>query len=170
MRDRNSRVDQGQRALIAASHQTSIRRALVTLSLEISSTIADTALTTGRKNGFLPLSVAVLDAGGHLVVFKREDKSGILRFDIAFGKAWGALGMGFGSRELFNRTNANPTFMAALTTISGGRLVPVPSGVLIRSGDEVIGAVGVSGDNSDNDEICAVAGIEAAGLVAQTGL
>jgi uncharacterized protein GlcG (DUF336 family) len=140
------------------------------MSLNTASTIADAALTTARKNGFMPLSVAVLDAGGHLVVFKREDKSGILRFDIAFGKAWGALGMGFGSRELFNRTNANPTFMSALTAVSGGRLVPVPSGVLILEGGDVIGACGVSGDNSDNDEICAVAGIEAAGLEAQTGL
>ena len=140
------------------------------MSLSLASTIVDAALNKGREQQFMPLSVAVLDAGGHLVAFKREDKSGILRFDIAFGKAWGALGMGFGSRELFNRTSANPTFMAALTAVSGGRLVPVPSGVLILSGGEVIGAVGVSGDNSDNDEICAVAGVEAAGLQAKTGL
>ena len=78
--------------------------------------------------------------------------------------------MGFGSRELFNRTPANPTFMAALTAISGGRLVPVPSGVLILSDGDVVGAVGVSGDNSDNDEICALAGVAAAGLEAKTGL
>ncbi len=140
------------------------------MSLQTASTIVDAALAKGRSAGFMPLSVAVLDAGGHLVAFKREDRSGILRFDIAFGKAWGALGMGFGSRELFNRTNANPTFMAALTAVSGGRLVPVPSGVLILSAGDVIGAVGVSGDNSDNDEICALAGIEAAGLEAKTGL
>ncbi len=140
------------------------------MSLQTASTIVDAALAKGRSAGFMPLSVAVLDAGGHLVAFKREDRSGILRFDIAFGKAWGALGMGFGSRELFNRTNANPTFMAALTAVSGGRLVPVPSGVLILSAGDVIGAVGVSGDNSDNDEICALAGIEAAGLQAKTGL
>ncbi len=140
------------------------------MTLQTASTVIDAALAAGRAHGFQPLSVAVLDPGGHLVAFKREDRSGILRFDIAFGKAWGALGMGFGSRELFNRTNANPTFMAALTAVSGGRLVPVPSGVLILSGGDVIGAVGVSGDNSDNDEICAVAGIEAAGLQAKTGL
>ena len=140
------------------------------MTLAVATTIADAALATGRQRGFLPLSVAVLDPGGHLVAFKREDGSGILRFDIAFGKAWGALGMGFGSRELFNRTAANPTFMGVLSTVSGGRLVPVPSGVLIKSDGEVIGAVGISGDNSDNDEACAVAGIEAAGLVAQTGL
>ena len=140
------------------------------MTLETASAIIDAALKTGRERKFLPLSVAVLDAGGHLVAFKREDRSGILRFDIAFGKAWGALGMGFGSRELFNRTAANPTFMAALTAVSGGRLVPVPSGVLVVSEGEVIGAVGVSGDNSDNDEVCAVAGVAAAGLEAKTGL
>ncbi len=142
----------------------------MTMKLEIASLIVDAALKAGREHGFMPLSVAVLDAGGHLVAFKREDRSGILRFDIAFGKAWGALGMGFGSRELFNRTNANPTFMAALSAVSGGRLVPVPSGVLVLSEGEVIGAVGISGDNSDNDETCALAGIAAAGLEAKTGL
>jgi len=142
----------------------------VNMTLETASTIIDAALRTGRAGGFMPLSVAVLDAGGHLVAFKREDRSGILRFDIAFGKAWGALGMGFGSRELFNRTNANPTFMATLAAVSGGRLVPVPSGVLVLAEGEVIGAVGISGDNSDNDETCALAGIEAAGLQAKTGL
>ena len=140
------------------------------MTLDLASTMVDAALEAGRDHKFLPLSVAVLDAGGHLVAFKRQDGSGILRFDIAFGKAWGALGMGFGSRELFNRTNANPTFMAALASVSGGRLVPVPSGVLVLSDGEVIGAVGISGDNSDNDETCAVAGITAAGLEAKVGL
>ena len=140
------------------------------MNLETASIIVDAALKLGRERGFMPLSVAVLDAGGHLVAFKREDRSGILRFDIAFGKAWGALGMGFGSRELFNRTAANPTFMAALAAVSGGRLVPVPSGVLALSGGEVVGAVGISGDVSDNDEACALAGLAAAGLEAKTGL
>ncbi|WP_158743178.1 heme-binding protein [Acidisphaera sp. L21] len=140
------------------------------MTLEIASAIVDAALKAGREHKFMPLTVAVLDAGGHLVAFKREDKSGIMRFDIAFGKAWGALGMGFGSRELFNRTNANPTFMAALSTVSGGRLVPVPSGVLILGEGDVIGAVGISGDNSDNDEICALAGVAAVGLEAKPGL
>ena len=140
------------------------------MTLELASRIVDAALAAGRERALMPLAVAVLDAGGHLVAFKREDGSGILRFDIAFGKAWGALGMGFGSRELFNRTQANPTFTAALTTVSGGRLVPVPSGVLILSDGHVIGAVGISGDNSDNDETCALAGIAAAGLVAKAGL
>ena len=140
------------------------------LTLETASKVVDAALAAGREHKFLPLTVAVLDAGGHLVAFQREDGSGILRFDIATGKAWGALGMGFGSRELFNRTQANPTFMAALSTVSGGRLVPVPSGVLILEDGHIIGAVGISGDNSDNDEICALAGVKATGLEAKPGL
>ncbi len=139
------------------------------ITLERASVIVDAALAAGRQAGLMPLSVAVLDVGGHLVAFKREDGSGILRFDIAFGKAWGALGMGFGSRELANRASANPMFMASLATASGGRLVPVPGGVLVLSGGAVIGAVGISGDVSDQDEACALAGIAAAGLEAKTG-
>lgn len=140
------------------------------LTLAHAATIVDTALARGRESGFQPLSVAVLDAGGHLVAFKREDRSGIIRFEIAFGKAYGALGMGFGSRELAVRAAGNPAFIGALAVASGGRLVPAPSGVLILSGGEVIGAVGISGDNSDNDETCALAGIAAAGFEAKTGL
>jgi len=112
----------------------------------------------------------VLDAGGHLVAFKREDRSGILRFDIAFGKAWGALGMGLGSRTLAGRAPKQPAFFTALAAASGGRLIPAPSGVLIRDKDgDVVGAVGISGDVSDNDEKCAIAGIQAAGLTADPG-
>jgi uncharacterized protein GlcG (DUF336 family) len=140
------------------------------MTLDVASKIVDAALAAGREHGFLPLVVTVLDAGGHLVAFKREDGAGILRYDIAFGKAWGALGMGFGSRELFNRTQANPTFMGALSAVAAGRLVPVPSGVLIVEEGHVIGAVGISGDNSDNDEKCALAGVAAVGLDAKTGM
>ena len=140
------------------------------LTLAQASTIVDVALNKGRETNCAPLTVAVLDAGGHLVAFKREDRSGILRFDIAFGKAWGALGMGFGSRELSERAGKNPLFFGVLATVSQGRLVPVPGGVLIKdAAGGVLGAVGVSGDTSDKDEVCAVAGIEAAGLTAQTG-
>ena len=141
------------------------------LTLSHASTIVDTALAHGRASGFQPLSVAVLDAGGHLVAFKRDDRSGILRFEIAFGKAYGALGVGFGSRELAKRAPAKPEFIASLTVASGGRLIPAPSGVLILSEGDVVGAVGISGDDSsDNDEACALAGIEAAGLEARAGL
>ena len=127
------------------------------LTLAQASTIVDVALKSGRDANFQPLTVAVLDAGGHLVAFKREDKSGLLRFDIAFGKAWGALGMGFGGRTL--------------AAASGGRFVPVIGGILIRdAAGDVIGAVGISGDASENDEKCGIAGIEAAGLKADPGV
>ena len=142
----------------------------MSVTLAQASTIVDTALKKARETNCAPLTVAVLDAGGHLVAFKREDKSGILRFDIAYGKAWGALGMGFGSREFVERAAKNPVFTSALTTIAQGRLVPVPGGVLIKdAAGSVLGAVGISGDVSDKDEACAIAGIEAAGLKAQVG-
>ena len=141
-----------------------------TVTLAQASTIVDVALKKGRETNSAPLTVAVLDPGGHLVAFKREDKSGILRFDIAFGKAWGALGMGFGSRNLFDRASKTPGFFPALSAASGGRLVPNPGGVLIRdAGGDIIGCVGISGDTSDRDELCAIAGIEAAGLKANPG-
>src|ERR1700675_123123 len=140
------------------------------LTLAQASTIVDTALRTGRDAKFSPLSVVVLDAGGHLVAFKREDKSGILRFDIAFGKAWGALGMGFGSRTLAGRAAKTPQFFTMLAAASHGRMVTNPGGVLIKDGaGNVIGACGISGDTSDKDEMCAIAGIEAAGLKADPG-
>ena len=140
------------------------------LSLAQASTIVDVTLKKGRETNCAPLTVAVLDAGGHLVAFKREDKSGILRFDIAFGKAWGALGMGFGNRELQRRAEAYGIFFNSLQVMSEGKIVPVPGGVLIRNAaGQVVGAVGVSGDSSDKDEICAIDGITAAGLVPDTG-
>src|SRR5437762_1826512 len=144
--------------------------ALMSVTLAQASTIVDTGLKKGRETNCDPMPFAVLDAGGHLIAFKREDRSGILRFDIAYGKAWGALGMGFGSRELADRAGKNPLFFGVLATVSQGRLVPVPGGVLIKdAGGAVFGAVGISGDTSDKDEICAVAGIEAAELKAIVG-
>jgi uncharacterized protein GlcG (DUF336 family) len=141
------------------------------LTLAQASTIVDVALKTGRDKKFAPLTVAVLDAGGHLVAFKREDKSGILRFDIAFGKAWGALGMGFGGRTLAGRAPKSQLFFNMLAAASGGRFVPVVGGILIRDeAGDVIGAVGISGDTSENDEVCGLAGIEAAGLKADPGV
>src|ERR1700754_293290 len=142
----------------------------MSVMLAQASTIVDIALKKGHETNCSPLTVAVLDAGGHLVAFKREDKSGILRFDIAYGKAWGALGMGFGSRELAERSTKNPIFFGSLVTVAQGRFVPVAGGVLIKdAGGAVLGAVGISGDTSDKDEVCAVAGIEAAGLKAVVG-
>src|SRR2546423_6120573 len=107
----------------------------MSVTLAQASTIVDVALKKGRDTNCAPLTVAVLDAGGHLVAFKREDKSGILRFDIAFGKAWGALGMGLGSRTLSGRAPKQPAFYTALAAGRDGRLVPGPAGGLIRDHD-----------------------------------
>jgi uncharacterized protein GlcG (DUF336 family) len=127
--------------------------------------IIDAALAEARSRAFAPLAVAVLDAGGHLIAYKREDGAGIIRFDIAYGKAWGSLGMGFGTRELTERAAKNPAFITVLATVSGGRMVPSPGGVLVVNEDGiVIGAVGISGDIGDNDETCAIVGIEKAGF------
>src|SRR5215813_56955 len=104
---------------------------VMSVTLAQASTIVDVALKKAREMNLVPMTVAVLDAGGHLVAFKREDKSGILRYDIAYGKAWGALGMGFGSRTLFERASNTPKFFNALHAASGGRMVTNPGGVLI---------------------------------------
>jgi uncharacterized protein GlcG (DUF336 family) len=140
------------------------------LTLSQANMIIDVALAEGRKQQFAPLVVAVLDAGGHLVAFKREDGAGFARFDLAYGKAWGSLGMGFGSRELAERAARFPTFVAAIASATQGRMVPSPGGVLIVDTDgNVVGAVGVSGDIGDNDERCAIAGITAIGYSAHGG-
>ena len=135
------------------------------LTLDQASIILETALSRGRELGFRPLTVAVLDSGGHLVAFKREDGSGILRPQIAIGKAWGSLGMGVSSRTLRDHLSDRPTFINALEVASQGRIFPVPGGVLILNQDqEIIGAVGISGDTSEKDELCAIEGIKAVGL------
>ncbi len=141
------------------------------LSLSLADKIIDTALAKAAEIGLKPLTVAVLDAGGHLVAFKRQDTSAILRPQIASGKAYGALAVGAGSRWLNANAETRPHFIQALNGVSGGAIVPVPGGVLIRDGEggEIIGAVGISGDTSDNDEAAAVAGIEAAGFSADCG-
>lgn len=142
----------------------------MSLTLAQASIIVDTALKAARDQKQMPQTVVVLDAGGHIVCAKREDGSGIIRYQIAVGKAYGALGMGWGSRTSMERAAQNPNFFAAVEAASGGRLVPNPGGVLIRDAANVIvGAVGISGDTGDNDEIIAVAGIEAAGLKADPG-
>jgi len=135
------------------------------LTLRQAETVIDAALAAGRAAGMQPLTVAVLDAGGQLKALKREDGSGLLRPDIAIGKAWAALGMGISTRTIQQRLDASPNFLTALSAASGGRFVPVPGGVLIRDAEgRAIGAVGISGDNSANDEIAALAGVKAAGL------
>lgn len=142
----------------------------MSLTLAHASTIVDSTLSEGQRRGLQPLCVAVLDAGGHMLALKRHEDASISRPEIATAKAAGCLGMGFGGREIARRAQAVPNFIAALNQIFPKGILPVPGGVLIREASgKVVGAVGVSGDTSDNDEICAVAGILAAGLAADTG-
>jgi uncharacterized protein GlcG (DUF336 family) len=140
------------------------------LTLDQASQIVDAALTEGRTRSFQPLCVVVLDAGAHALALKRDERASISRPEIATAKAAGCLGMGFGGREIAKRAAAVPNFIAALNTVFPKGVLPVPGGVLIRDeSGALLGAVGISGDTSDNDETCAVAGIKAAGLVADTG-
>ncbi|HTJ56625.1 MAG TPA: heme-binding protein [Devosiaceae bacterium] len=141
-----------------------------TITLTHASTIIEAARAKGRELSFEPLTVVVLDGGGHIIAVQREDGSGILRFELAFGKAYGALGFGTGSRTLAGRAAKVPSFISAASVAAEGRLIPAPGGVLVRDADGgIIGAVGISGDTGDNDEICAVAGIESAGFRADPG-
>ncbi len=142
----------------------------MSVTLAQASTIVDAALKKARELKQMQQTVVVLDPGGHIVCAKREDGSGIIRFELAVGKAYGALGMGWGTRTMMERAAQNPNFLTSVVGASGGRMVPNPGGVLIRdAGNGIIGAVGISGDTGDNDEIIAVAGIEAAGLKADPG-
>ena len=131
--------------------------------------IVNAALDFSRTHMYPPMTVAVLDLGGHLSAFGREDGATLFREKIARAKAYGALGMGVGSRTLAARAEAHPHFIDSVIALSDGQLVPVPGGVLIRANGRVIGAVGVSGHLPDNDEAAAVHGIEAAGLTPDTG-
>ena len=139
---------------------------ITTLPLAQASVIVDEALAKGEAEGMNPLTVVVLDAGGHIVAMKRADGSGILRTEVATGKAYAALGMGANTRGLNLALADRPAFQNAVAAASGGRFIAVPGGVLVREkgGAVAIGSVGVSGDTSDRDEECAIAGIEAAGL------
>ena len=134
------------------------------LSLEKASIIVDRTLAKARESKYRPMCVAVLDEGGHLKALKREDGASILRPQIAVGKAWGAIGMGESSRQLGERLKDRPSFLGSLAAMSEGKVVPVAGGVLILQDNAIIGAVGVTGGTSDEDEICAIEGIKAAGL------
>jgi uncharacterized protein GlcG (DUF336 family) len=138
------------------------------LTLAQAHEIISTAFEFAAAQRLKPLSIAILDEGGHLKAFQKQDGSSMLRFEIAFGKAFGALAVGMGSRWLEQAAKDRPHFIEGLSAVSGGRIVPVPGGVLLISQEgEMIGAAGVTGDTSDNDEATAVFGIEAAGLKAQ---
>jgi uncharacterized protein GlcG (DUF336 family) len=143
---------------------------MTSIPLSQASTIVDAALERARELNLRPLAVTVLDPGGNLVVVKREDQAGILRPDIAHAKAWGTIGMGVGGARFSAHAKRDPVFFSALAAISGGRLASSRGGVLIRDADgEIVGAIGISGDRPENDEACAVFGVEKAGLVPDAG-
>jgi uncharacterized protein GlcG (DUF336 family) len=140
----------------------------VSIGLETARTITTAAQAAAKERGLKPLTVVVLDAGGHVVSVEREDGSSNNRFEIAFGKAYGALALGMGSRALLARAEQQPYFIASAAAALGGKLMPVPGGVLVKDqSGAIVGCVGISGDTSDNDELAAIAGIKAASLVAQ---
>jgi len=140
------------------------------LTLDIANQIVSGAIKHARENNIAPICVAVLDSRGIVRALQTEDGCALLRPDIAQGKAWGSIGLGVSTRSMRSafeeRPNMNPAFYSFMN-LAGGRLVPSPGGVFIMDGDEIIGAIGISGDHPDVDEACAVAGIEATGLTAQ---
>jgi uncharacterized protein GlcG (DUF336 family) len=137
------------------------------ISLDAAKVMVEKAREKGREMGLKPLSVIVLDAGGHVLAFEREDGASPGRFDIAQGKAYGAVMLGMPGSAQMARAEQQAYFMAAVNGAFGGKVVPVPGGVLVKKDGAVVGAVGVTGDTSDNDAEAAVAGIEAAGFTAQ---
>ncbi len=140
------------------------------IDLKTARTIIAAALQAAADQGFKPLTVAVLDAGGALIALERSDGSSRMRPEIAMGKANGAIALGMGSRSIFKRAEQQPFFIQSMNALAKGVLVPVPGGVLVRdAAGAIIGAVGITGDTSDNDETCAIAGIEAAGLTPDAG-
>ena len=139
------------------------------LTLDTARTIVKAAAAKGRELDLNPLTITVLDASGAAILLEREDGASAIRPKVANGKAFGAIHVGMGSRGLMKRAEQQPFFIQSLNALCDGALVPVPGGVLIRESGAVIGAVGITGDTSDNDETCAIAGIEAAGLTADAG-
>lgn len=136
------------------------------INLDLASRLVDEALKVARAEKMNPMTAVVLDAGGHFVAGKREDKSALLRFEIAYGKAWGALGMGRNTRVLEQNAQQRPWFIGSLSATSLGNMVPVPGGVLIRNAaKDIIGAIGITGDQADKDEICGVRAVKAVGLI-----
>jgi uncharacterized protein GlcG (DUF336 family) len=140
-----------------------------TLSLDRAVAIIDAALARAAELKLKPLAVAVLDPGGHIIALKRQDEAGFVRVDVAHGKAWGVVAMSVSSRTLEKRALERPHFFQALSNL--GPMMPVPGGVLVRNqAGKILGGVGISGDTSDNDEIVAIAGVEAAGFLADNAV
>lgn len=143
---------------------------MTTLDFERAAQLAAATLRHARALGLRPLAAAVLDAAGHPLSVLRDEQASFLRPQIAAGKAHGCLGMGFGGRELARRAQAMPAFFDAINSLTGGEVIPVPGGILLRdAAGNLLGAIGVSGDTSDNDERCALLAIEELGLYGDTG-
>jgi len=140
------------------------------LTLAAAQTIVTQALAHARANNFNPLGIVVLDARGSLKASAAEDGTSLMRWKVAFGKAYGSVAWGAGSKKIEKMAADRPNFFAGVAHLADGGILPVGGGVLIRDGDNrIIGAVGVSGDTSDNDELAASAGIKAAGHLADGG-
>lgn len=137
----------------------------MTITLAQAQAIVAGSLSEARGRGAKPLAVIVLDAGGHVVAFAREDGASLFRHDIARAKAAGAIGMGIDTAILAERAKGNPTFFNSVSAAVGGQIAFSPGGVVIRdAGGNAIGAVGISGDTGECDAACALAGMAAAGL------
>ena len=140
---------------------------MTSLTLAQANQIIAAALAKSKASGFKPMGIAVLDDAGNLKAFAREDGASMFRFDVAQGKAWGAVGMGASSRVLAQRAKDNPNFFVALAATAAGKFLPQTGAVLIKDGaGNVLGAVGASGGTGDEDELICIAGVEAAGLSA----
>ena len=140
---------------------------MTTLTLQIANQIIAAALAKSKESGYQPMGIAVLDASGNLKAFASEDGASMFRFDIARGKAWGAVGMGVASGVLAKRAKDNPNFFVALAATAEGKFLPQPGAVVIKDQDgKVLGAVGASGGTGEEDEAICAAGVAAVGLVA----
>ena len=136
------------------------------VDLGVASKIIDTALGLARSRKLRPMTIAVLDSGGDLVAFKREDGTGIRRYDIVIGKAFGALVMNHSSRAIGAMAERAPMFIQTLAMATAGRVIPTPGGVLITNQDgRIVGSEGSSGDDADADEAIAIAAVRAAGFI-----
>jgi uncharacterized protein GlcG (DUF336 family) len=135
------------------------------LTLDHARTILDAAVARSREAGYKPMGIVVVDESGHLKAFVREDGASMFRFDVALGKAWGAVGMGVASRVLGQRAKENPNFFLSLASTAAGKFLPQTGAVVIKDADgRVIGAAGASGGTGDEDEEICIAGVKAAGF------
>jgi uncharacterized protein GlcG (DUF336 family) len=134
------------------------------LTLAQANKIIESALAAARQRGHRPMAVVVLDQSGHVRAVQREDGASMFRVDVATGKAWAAVGMGASSRAVHERARDNPIFFGALPATAQGKFLAQPGAVLIKSGGDIVGAVGASGGTGDEDEAICMAGVEAAGL------